>query len=146
MSETTIDGRLGPASGTGSPRPLKRGRRQIRYMAQFVLLEEKGMSWLAAAAVLIVAAIVTAFIIWAHWIKIDEVAVANGAVVPKSKIHVVQHLEGGIVREMLAEERQMVQAGQVLARLDPIQATAEKDQIRAAKLHCRRGRSGCARS
>lgn len=131
MSETTLDGRLGPSSGSGSPRPLKRGRRQIRYMAQFVLLEEKGMSWLAAAAVVIVAAIVTAFIAWAHWIKIDEVAVANGAVVPKSKVHVVQHLEGGIVRDMLAEERQMVQSGQVLARLDPVQATAELDQIRA---------------
>ncbi|WP_051999892.1 HlyD family type I secretion periplasmic adaptor subunit [Caenispirillum salinarum] len=131
MSETTMGAPAGPASPSGTSRKLKRGRRQIRYMAQFVLLEEKGMSWLAAAAVLIVAAVVTAFIVWAHWIKIDEVAVANGAVVPKSKVHVVQHLEGGIVRDMLAEERQMVQAGQVLARLDPVQATAEKDQIRA---------------
>lgn len=134
MSETTLGGPLGHASGTGQKRKLTRGRRQIRYMAQFVLLEEKGMSWLAAAAVLIIAAIVTAFIAWAHWIKIDEVAVANGAVVPKSKVHVVQHLEGGIVREMMAEERQMVESGQVLARLDPIQATAEMDQIRARKV------------
>lgn len=120
-----------PSTRLGSARKVPRGSRQIRYLAQFVLLEEKGMSWLAGAAVLVVALLVTAFVGWASLIHIDEVAVTYGSVTPRSKVQVVQHLEGGIVRDILVEERQMVDAGTVLARLDPVQATAELEQIRA---------------
>ncbi|MCA1941363.1 MAG: HlyD family type I secretion periplasmic adaptor subunit [Caenispirillum bisanense] len=123
-----------PSPTLGSPRKVQRGSRQIRYLAQFVLLEEKGMSWLAGAAVLVVAALVTAFVAWSSLIKIDEVAVASGSVIPRSKVQVVQHLEGGIVRDILVEERQVVEQGAVLARLDPIQATAELEQIRARRI------------
>ncbi|GAA0590688.1 HlyD family type I secretion periplasmic adaptor subunit [Caenispirillum bisanense] len=122
-----------PTALGGAPRKVQRGSRQIRYLAQFVLLEEKGMSWLAGAAVLLVAVLVTGFVAWASLIRIDEVAVTSGSVVPRSKVQVVQHLEGGIVRDILVEERQMVEAGTVLARLDPVQATAELEQIRARR-------------
>jgi multidrug efflux pump subunit AcrA (membrane-fusion protein) len=36
----------------------------------------------------------------------------------------VQHLEGGIVREIMVREGQHVQQGQVLFRIDPVQAKA----------------------
>lgn len=126
-----------PSTDLGSARKAPRGSRQIRYLAQFVLLEEKGMSWLAGAAVLLVAALVVAFVAWASLIKIDEVAVTYGSVTPRSKVQVVQHLEGGIVRDILVEERQMVEQGTVLARLDPVQATAELEQIRARQASLR---------
>lgn len=114
-----------------APRALRRGGRQMRYLAQFVLLEEKGMSWMAATAVLVVCSLVVAFVVWASIVQIEEVTVTSGTVVPKSKVHVVQHLEGGIVRELLVQDRQMVEAGQPLVRLDPVQARADLDSLRA---------------
>ena len=45
----------------------------------------------------------------------------------------IQHLEGGAVRELLAREGDKVRAGQVLARLDDIQAGSQLETQRAAR-------------
>jgi HlyD family type I secretion membrane fusion protein len=115
----------------GQPQAIERGGRQIRYLAQSVLLEEMGISHLSRYAVLTVTGLVVAFVIWASVTHIQEIASASGSIVPKSSVHTVQHLEGGIVKEILVEERQMVDAGQPLARLDPAQTVAEVEQIKA---------------
>ncbi|WP_142850190.1 HlyD family type I secretion periplasmic adaptor subunit [Telmatospirillum sp. J64-1] len=126
-----------PPAGSAELRPIRRGGRQIRYLAQFVLLEERGMSWLASLAVAIVCAIVLAFLVWAHFMQVDEVAVTTGSVVPRTKVHVVQHLEGGIVQDVLVRDREMVEAGQPLVRLHPVQAEAELEQVRARQVGLR---------
>ncbi len=125
----------------GSPpvddRPVKTSSRQLRYMAQSVLLEEMGVSALARGVVVVISVMVVAFIVWASFMTMQEVAVTYGSVVPKSSVHAVQHLEGGIIREVLVEERQMVEAGQPLARLDPVQAEADLEQTRAREIALR---------
>lgn len=37
---------------------------------------------------------------WAHVTQLDEVAVATGRVIPQGKVKTVQHLEGGIIKEL----------------------------------------------
>jgi HlyD family type I secretion membrane fusion protein len=123
-----------PSDGTpqgGSGATVKTSSRQLRYMAQSVLLEEMGVSGPARAVVLVISLMVVAFVVWASFLTVQEVAVTYGSVVPKSSLHTVQHLEGGIVREVLVEERQMVDAGQSLVRLDPIQAQSDLEQTQA---------------
>merc|ERR1711879_687852 len=74
--------------------------------------------------------ILAAFIIWANFMKVEEVAVTFGTVVPKGSVRSVQHLEGGIVKATYVEEREVVEAGQLLVELDEKQVGAELAQTR----------------
>ena len=49
---------------------------------------------------------------------------------PPEQVRAVQHLEGGIVLEVLAKEGQLVEEGAVLLRLDPAQIKARYEQAR----------------
>lgn len=73
---------------------------------------------------------------WAAMAKVDSAVIAPGVVAVESKRQVVQHLEGGIVAEILVQEGQEVARDQVLFRLDPTQSRANDEaalaQLRAA--------------
>lgn len=59
------------------------------------------------------------FLGWAGWATLDEVSTGTGKVVPGSREQIIQSLEGGILTELLVAEGDIVEAGQVVARLDP---------------------------
>ncbi|MDX3774415.1 HlyD family efflux transporter periplasmic adaptor subunit [Chromatiaceae bacterium AAb-1] len=65
------------------------------------------------------AVILLALLIWAGFAELDEVSNGSGKVVPGSREQVIQSLEGGILTELAVAEGSIVEAGQVLARLDP---------------------------
>ncbi len=75
-------------------------------------------------------ALIVALVIWAMLAPLDVVSDAQGEVVPASRVKAVQHLEGGIVKEILVEEGATVTKGQPLIRLDPIRAQAEVEELR----------------
>jgi len=60
-----------------------------------------------------------AFLIWAAFARLDEVSAGTGKVIPSAREQVIQSLEGGILAELAVREGMLVEAGQVLARLDP---------------------------
>ncbi|MGG5837817.1 biotin/lipoyl-binding protein, partial [Huaxiibacter chinensis] len=57
--------------------------------------------------------------VWAWYGILDEVSTGTGKVIPSSREQVLQSLDGGILAELNVREGAQVQAGQVLARLDP---------------------------
>jgi len=57
-------------------------------------------------------------VIWAHHAEIDEVTRGVGKVIPSRQVQVVQNLEGGIISEILIQEGDIVDAGQILLRID----------------------------
>lgn len=63
--------------------------------------------------------------VWALFGKLDIVASAEGRLVPKSYIKIVQPAEAGIVTEILVRDGQLVTAGQVLLRMDGTTASAD---------------------
>ncbi len=62
---------------------------------------------------------------WAIVAKLDIVAVAQGRLVPETYVKVVQPADAGIVREILVNEGDYVEPGQVLVRLDPTENAAD---------------------
>ena len=70
------------------------------------------------------------FIGWSAFAPIESAAIASAVVIADSHRKTVQHLEGGILRELLVQEGTQVKAGQVLMRLDSLQAEASLGQLR----------------
>ena len=61
------------------------------------------------------------FVILLLWMiigRVDRVVTAPGKVIPFDKVKVIQHLEGGIIKEILVRENQEVKAGDPLVQLD----------------------------
>jgi len=109
----------------------KRGSRQVRHLAQAIILEESGTSAMVRYALYVTCACITAVLIWAGLTNIEEMAATQGTVLPSSSIQDLQHLEGGIVGEILAHDGDLVEAGQPLIRLSPAQAQSDLEQTRA---------------
>ena len=59
---------------------------------------------------------------WAAVAKLDSAVVAPATISLEGNRRVVQHFEGGIVEEILVEEAKEVQEGDVLLRLNSIEA------------------------
>lgn len=70
------------------------------------------------------------FLIWAALAPLDEGVPTPGMVTIDTKRKTVQHLMGGIVKEVLAHEGEMVKEGQVLMRLDEAVTKANYESIR----------------
>ena len=68
--------------------------------------------------------LVTATAAWAILTEIGSAVVATGSVTIEGKPKSIQHLDGGIVDEILVSDGDLVEAGQVLMRLDPNLLTA----------------------
>lgn len=73
-----------------------------------------------------------AAITWAWWAEIDEVTRGQGTVIPSSQVQVIQNLEGGILKEILVREGEMVEAGQILLRIDDTGFAASLGEQKAA--------------
>jgi len=59
-----------------------------------------------------------AAIAWSAWATLDEIARGEGKVIPSRQLQIIQNLEGGIVSEILVRDGEVVEAGQVLLRID----------------------------
>ncbi len=58
------------------------------------------------------------FIVWASLAQIDEIARGDGEVIPTGENQMIQNLEGGIVQEILVNEGEHVNVGQLLVKID----------------------------
>jgi len=72
---------------------------------------------------------VGAFGAWSWYGKLDIVSDAVGEVVPSSQIKSIQHLEGGIVQEILIREGDTVEPGQELVVLERTASGADVQEL-----------------
>ena len=79
--------------------------------------------WVSALSVLV-------FALWAWFSTLDIVSHAGGEVIPSSQVKTVQHLEGGIVREIKVVEGQKIDADQPLVVMEPTVSGAEVAELR----------------
>jgi adhesin transport system membrane fusion protein len=80
--------------------------------------------WLCALAV-------WAFVLWASLAWVDEIVRAPGVFISNSRPQIIQNLEGGILAELRVREGDVVERGQVLARLHDTRFMTEVEDLRA---------------
>ncbi len=71
------------------------------------------------------------FLVWAAVAKLDIVSVAPGRIVPVGRIKEVQHLEGGIIKEIVVQEGDKVKEGDTLMVLQGISSDATVGEMEA---------------
>jgi adhesin transport system membrane fusion protein len=69
-------------------------------------------------------------LLWAAAAPIRELSLARGQLVPVSQIRPVQHLEGGVVEQILVEQGQLVEKDQPLIRLQEVMSDSELAVLR----------------
>ncbi|MBU0858897.1 MAG: biotin/lipoyl-binding protein, partial [Alphaproteobacteria bacterium] len=117
--------------------PAKRTRsesareKQLRYLSQSVRLEEAVHPRLIHMTLVSVTVAVVSFVAWAGFTNINEVARAPGEIVPRGFQQVVQHFDGGIIKNIATTEGMMVKEGDILMTLDG--AGTQQDLERALK-------------
>jgi protease secretion system membrane fusion protein len=77
------------------------------------------------------------FFLWAAFAPLDEGVPSPAVVVIETQRKTVQHLSGGIVKEVRVREGQTVKAGEVLFRLDEAAARANHESVRQRYLGLR---------
>ena len=101
----------------------------MAFSPAMLALQSAAPSPLPRTVLWTLALLVACTIGWATFGKLDVVSVAEGKLVPQSYLQVSQPADGGIVRDILVREGQLVKAGQVLARLDPQFSESDRRQI-----------------
>jgi HlyD family type I secretion membrane fusion protein len=81
------------------------------------------------AGVLIMAVVLMGFGVWGNVAPIAGAVVASGVFVVTGQNKIVQHLEGGMIREIYVREGDKVEAGQVLLELDDTAPRAELQRL-----------------
>src|SRR6185295_17962752 len=115
---------------------------RAEFLPSILQLQEEAPSPLPRVVLWTVLSLTGALGLWAALGKLDVVAVAEGRLVPKSQLRIVQPAEGGVMRELLVKEGERVRAGQILARMDMRAAEADaataRNEIALRELQLRR--------
>ncbi|MEO0402067.1 MAG: HlyD family type I secretion periplasmic adaptor subunit [Pseudomonadota bacterium] len=78
--------------------------------------------WLCGGAVLV-------FVLWAAFAWVDEIVRGSGEMISSSRPQIIQNLEGGILAELAVAEGDIVEQGDVLARLRSTQFQSQADDL-----------------
>lgn len=127
---------------------VDRGLRPLveRVFARFIPpAREEGLDWAGDAdwarlqqeplrARLLLRYVTAAFailLVWAAFAPIDEVTRGEAKVVPSTQLQIIQSFDGGVVEEMPVREGQIVNAGDLLLRIDPTRFVSSLQENRA---------------
>lgn len=106
-------------------------RGQMKHLTRESILEELGPSRLAVTSLILILCLLGGAVAWSHVVPVTTAATTTGEVVPSGNQRIVQHLEGGIVLDILVQDGDVVTFGQPLLKFDRLQREAELGQIQA---------------
>lgn len=72
-------------------------------------------------------------VVWAAFAQLDEVTRGQARVVPTTQVQIIQSVDGGVVEELLVKEGQVVEAGQLMLRVDPTRFVSTMLESRASQ-------------
>lgn len=114
----------------------------LRYLSASVELDEPSVPNSFRSVTFAIAAVVTALLVWAGVANIHAVTRTKGEVAPSGSLRTVQHPTGGVIKDILVEEGQLVNAGDPLVTLVGDGVTEDLSQAREKQrtLHAREER------
>jgi HlyD family secretion protein len=105
-------------------------REVLDFAPGLLAIQESPPPRLPRVIMLIVVVLFVILLAWATFGRLDIVASAEGRLVPKTYVKIVQPAESGIVQDILVSEGDEVEAGQVLMRMDAKLTEADVRTIR----------------
>ena len=103
------------------------------FQPDAVMIEERPLPLFARSVVYIVTTLIVTFVLWASLSQLDRVVTARGKLITVDPLIVVQPLDTAIIRTIDVRVGDVVQAGAVLATLDPSftksQETATQERL-----------------
>lgn len=96
---------------------MKKDQQSDWEVGSHASLSSKRIIWIIAAGLIV-------FLGWASQFYLDEVSFGSGKVIASSKGQIIQSLDGGVLTSLQVKEGQLVQAGEILAQLDPTRLLA----------------------
>ncbi len=88
------------------------------------LRSAKKIIWLVLSFILVM-------LIWSYFARLDEVSTGTGKIVPTLQEQVIQSLEGGVLANIYVRQDDIVEAGQILAQLDPTMTESNVEESAA---------------
>jgi adhesin transport system membrane fusion protein len=77
--------------------------------------------------------VIMLLLVWAGFAHVDEVTRGEAKVVPSSQVQVLQSVDGGVVESLNVREGDLVEAGQVLLRVDPTRFVSSAKENQASR-------------
>ncbi len=111
----------------------------LRYLAASADLDEPAEPNSFRNVTFAIAAVVVVFLLWAGVANIHAVTRTIGEVAPSGSLRIVQHQSGGVVKDILVEEGQLVEQGEALVSLvgdgviEDLRQAREKQQTLLAR-------------
>ena len=130
-AENKIDRLMEKATELVRQKTTRPVRYYTRFLSRAVLLEESGPPRAIVTTVGIISLFLFGVITWAAVTTLNETSVAIGQIRPASSVKPVQHLEGGIVAQILVSEGDEVKKGQPILTLAPTAALSNLERIKA---------------
>lgn len=113
---------------TSSPTPPTNSD-HLAFHPPLIRLQQQAPSPIGRRVLWCLLALLVFLIVWASVGRLDIVAVAEGKLVPKDYLKIVQPSEAGIVSAILVREGQTVQKDQVLMRMDALSTEADLNAL-----------------
>ncbi|MCK5905539.1 MAG: hypothetical protein KAG86_09660, partial [Gammaproteobacteria bacterium] len=114
-----------------SPEQLPRAR--ARFLAQAIQLEEEGISNIIKMTIYFSLFLFISIVIWTSFTTVNEMTTALGEAVPSGYIHDIEHLEGGIIRNIAVRNGDAVKQGDLLIKFAQPVSKADYEQLLVRK-------------
>ncbi len=100
---------------------------------QAIELEERAPAQSSTQLVYAIFGLVALGLLWSVLTRVDVVTNAPGRVTPVGDVVAIQHLEGGVIAQIMVAEGERVSKGQTLLRLAALDTTGRLEQLNAKR-------------
>jgi membrane fusion protein, adhesin transport system len=109
------------------------GWEPTQHLTQPLVLEDGRTPRILSHTLYTLSVFILTIVLWAALCDVREVTLASGQIIPSGQVQNVNHLEGGIVAELLVREGDRVVEGQPLVRLEPVAAASDLEQLQVRR-------------
>ena len=110
---------------------IDRNKTEVEFLPAVVELLETPVSPIGHSLAFLVIGLFVAMVAWSVFGRIDMVAVAQGRIIPGGNVKIVQTFESGVVDMIYVKDGQRVKQGELLIKLDPLDAEVDTEKLNA---------------